>query len=162
MKALWKRATSFLLAALMAWCCLSTANAGQILTFVCSATKTAPDTREKTPCASESKKEFGGGKLSKALNGFCWSCSKFVYLRWTREGIDPKRVTTMRLKFLSKPSPVATLWDGATGKALPIYPCPDCRKPFREIASEKQFNHCPQCRQSDFKPDPKKPMLIFG
>ena len=81
MKASWKRATSLLLVALMTWCCLSTTHAGNILTFVCSATRTDPDTGEKTPCAFKSKVEFGGGKLSKTLTGFCWSCSKFVYLR---------------------------------------------------------------------------------
>ena len=119
MKASWKRATSLLLVALMAWWCLSTTHAGKILTFVCSATQTDPDTGEKTPCAFESKVEFGGGKLSKTLTGFCWSCSKFVYLRWTREGIDPKRMVAMGLEYVSKPTPVATLWDGVTGKTLP-------------------------------------------
>ena len=61
-----------LLVALMTWCCLSTTDAGNILTFVCSATQTDPDTGEKIPCAFESKVEFGGGKLFKTLTGFCW------------------------------------------------------------------------------------------
>ena len=67
----------------------------------------------------------------------------------------------MGLEYVSKPSPVATLWDRLIGKTLPLYPCPECQKPFRGIASEKHLKHCPKCRGSEFKPDPKKPMLIF-
>jgi len=156
-----KKATTWLLVALMAWWGLATTHAGKIFNFVCSATQTNPDTGEKTPCAFESEVTFGGGKLSKTLTGFCWSCSRFVYLHWTREGIDPKTMAAIGLEVVSKPSPIATLWDGATGKTLPLYPCPDCRKPIKEIVSEKHLKHCPKCRQSGFKPDPKQPMLIF-
>ncbi|MGA1016075.1 MAG: hypothetical protein ACO3VS_13110 [Limisphaerales bacterium] len=49
-----KKATTWLLVALMACWGLATVHAGKIFTFVCPATQTNPDTGEKTPCAFES------------------------------------------------------------------------------------------------------------
>ena len=104
-------------------------------------------------CGFASDVLIGGGKDFEQVTGFCVESGKFVNLQW-------KRGT-------KKPEPMAKVWDSATGKALEIYQCPECPRPFTPLRLKTSdengpgFDRCPKCNKQTFQLDKNKGIMMF-
>ncbi|MFA5148161.1 MAG: hypothetical protein WC491_03440 [Candidatus Omnitrophota bacterium] len=108
------------------------ASASQVFKAAC----TKPD------CGFTTELCMGPSNTSDYIIGYCTGCGKVVYLEYLREGHLP----VPRLKGREKPpKPVAQSWDPGTGKAVSLYKCPSCKKPFKSVDSANDFKYCPKC-----------------
>lgn len=108
-------------------------------------------------CGFETRVAFGGGMLFEQVTGYCRACKKFVYLRWTRDGIPPE--IKEQIKVEPKPAPLGEVWDAGRGEVRTVHACPDCKGPFVEIRSPDELTHCPKCNEPPFARDETKPRL---
>jgi ssDNA-binding Zn-finger/Zn-ribbon topoisomerase 1 len=136
-----------------------TVYAGRGLSMKCQAKpeKDAKTGKTSKPCGYESRITFGGGMFYNQTTGYCRACKKFVYLRWTREGIPAEMKARMKLKATPRPAPLGQVWDAQTGKILTIHACPTCKGPFLEIKNPDELKHCPACNKPHFAIDKSKP-----
>jgi hypothetical protein len=114
-------------------------------------------------CGFKGRLNLGGGLLFDQVTGYCASCRKFVPLRWKSQRAQAHaRDQAVQLPERA-PEPVGSVWNFATGRAVKLYTCPDCAKPFMELqagdfgASSGGVLHksyCPMCtnRTLEFTP----------
>ena len=136
-------------------------HAGTGLHMKCGAVPaTDPRTGEPVkPCGFETQASFGGGMMFEQITGYCRSCTKLVYLSWTRENL-PEHLRNV-VEFRPRPKPLGEIWDSKTGEVRTVWACPDCKAPFIEIKSAKDIKHCPRCNRPGFGVDKTKPVMMF-
>lgn len=119
----------------------------------------APPGKDGKSCGYEATITIGGGMLFEQVTGYCRVCKKFVYLRWTRANI-PEQLKG-KIKETPPPKTLGEVWDGATGKVMPLYACPTCQGPFMEIKKASDLKHCPVCNEAHFEIDTSKPRMAI-
>jgi hypothetical protein len=73
---------------------------------------------------------IGGGFSFGETTGYCQDCKAFVNIRW---------------KPTFPPTQVGHVFDDLLGENIPLYACPKCGSPFREIKFPEDLIHCPRC-----------------
>lgn len=110
---------------------------------------------ENPKCKFEDKLGIGGGFTFGRVSGYCTTCREFVSITWTGEGHKEElKKGNARLDIAAKaPTELGNVWNPATGRIAPLYPCPKCKKPFLSIyeidrmsdAGELAKLCCPRC-----------------
>lgn len=100
--------------------CFATAFAGQTYLVHCN----------NLFCRFEDTVSIGGGFSFGETAGYCPDCKEFVNIRW-------------KLKF--PPTPVGHVYNDFQKENIPVYACPKCGSPFREIKFPEDLIHCPRC-----------------
>jgi len=111
---------------------------------------------ENKGCGFKTTVIFGGGMLFEQATGWCQKCGKFQAVQWTRPGaprLDPNA------KAVPQPTPLAEVWNPASGEVCRVYKCPGCGGGFMEIRKPAELTHCPKCNKPGFKVDPDAPRL---
>ncbi len=97
-------------------------------------------------CDFKARVTFGGGRMFDQITLWCDGCTAFVPVRWNRR-TDPK------------PGPMGTVWDAESGRKIPVYACPTCKKPAAEVA--EPVKRCPKCGKEELDRDPNAPEMAI-
>jgi len=81
--------------------------------------------------------KFGGGKLNEQWTAFDVASKKFVYLRFPRNGEQPK--------------PVAHHWNPSTGDTAPLYKFPEVDLPLPLIPNVEALKVVPFAKEKGIK-----------
>ena len=97
-------------------------------------------TCQNKQCAHTESVNFGGGRASEMVTGYCVNCQAFVYVSWKR---------TDQGKASTQPAMAGKVWMSETGQTGELFNCPKCTKPFLAIHSAGDLKACPKCGQTD-------------